>query len=191
MNKPGERLGGGGEIAQISVKYYKNTQSNYVTLSFPLSLTVCHTCVHTCTHMRAYTHAVCLPFSLSVSLSLFYFPLLPGPSPEQMSAANDKKNVEHLPNSQWGRVFFRGLVFWILTSQHVCVCACLSVYGCAVCLTKCYDYVLLGDWLVHMRTCLWVCVCVCVTFVRCVCVCVQGGGPGVDIYVQCSEFNTG
>ena len=65
---------------------------------------------------------------------------------------------------------FRGLVFWVLTSQ-LCVCAlerarvCACV--CAIFLTKCNDCVLVGD-CGHARAPL----CVCVTFMCCVCVCV-------------------
>ena len=40
---------------------------------------------------------------------------------------------------------FRRLVFWILTSQLVCVCVCVCACVCAMFLTKCNDCVLMGD----------------------------------------------
>ena len=70
----------------------------------------------------------------------------------------------------------RGLVFWILTSQLLCVCDCV----CAIFLAKCNDCTdgrLIGA---HARVAL----CVCMTFL-----CFVGGGvggmdAGVDIYAQ-------
>ena len=62
---------------------------------------------------------------------------------------------------------FLGSVFWILTSQRVCLCVC------TIFLTKCNDCVLMGD---YACVCASVCVCVCVfvTFMWCVCVCREG-----------------
>ena len=81
-----------------------------------------------------------------------------------MEGENGEREIERGREGVTENGVFRGLVFWILTSQLcVCVCVCYILIKCN------NDCVLMGDWCTCVRA--FVCVCLCDLYVLCMFVC--------------------